>query len=110
MVMSTGHHDLGGNVTVKRATFTGNSATDIVAAVTGKRIRVLSVTVSLSGAGTITFFSNSTAVGALVLKAADPTVVMGCNPDGWFQTAAGEKFAATPSANTMTGFIHYIEI
>lgn len=110
MAMSTGHQDLGANIQVKRAKFTGTGSTDIVAAVTGKSIRVLSVTVSLSGAGNIVFYSASTDIGTLVLKAADPTVVLGWNPDGWFQTVAGEKFAATPSANTMTGFIQYIEV
>lgn len=110
MVMSTGHHDLGGNVVVKRAKFSGTGATNIVAAVTGKRIRVLSITVSLSGAGNIVFYSHETEVGTLVLKTADPTFTTGWNPDGVFQTAAGEKFAATPSAGTMTGFIQYIEV
>lgn len=110
MVMSTGHHDLGAGIIVKRATFAATGATDIVAAVTGKRIRVIAMAVSLSGAGTIVFKSASTDIGSIVAKAADPTTVLQWNPDGWFQTAASEKFAVTPSANTATGFILYIEV
>lgn len=107
--MVIGHHDLSSAV-VKRATFSSAAAADIVAAVTGKRIRVTSVVCSNSAAGNIAFKSASTDIGTLVAKTADPTIVLPWNPDGWFQTVVSEKFAMTPTGGTATGFITYIEV
>lgn len=109
MTTETGFGDLGPHVP-KRATFSGSGATDIVAAVSGKAIRVISMVVSNSIAGTLAFKSASTDIGSIVCKTADPTVVLPRNSDGWLQTVVGEKLAVTPSAGTCTGFITYIEL
>lgn len=94
----------------KRAKFAATGATDIVAAVTGRAIRVTSMVVSNSEAGTLAFKSGSTDIGAIVCKTADGTVVLNTNHDGWLETAVGAKLAVTPSAGTATGFINYIEM
>lgn len=94
----------------KRVTFAATGATDLVAAVTGRKIRVTALVVSNNQAGNVVFQSASTNIGTIVAKTADPTTVLPDNPNGWMETASGEKLAVTPSAGTATGFLVYIEM
>lgn len=64
---------------------------EIVAAVAGKKIRVLGFFLVAAGAVTARFESGAggTALtGQMTLAAGDPFVATGYNPLGWFETAA----------------------
>jgi hypothetical protein len=65
----------------------------LVAAVAGKKIRVLGFFLVAAGAVTARFESDAdgTALsGQMTLAAGDPFVASGYNPLGWFETVAGE--------------------
>lgn len=83
---------------------------EIVAAVTGMRIRVLSVIGLAGGTATeLTFKSGSTAISLLFSNAANGGEILPHNPHGWFQTAAGEALNVTTGAGSTTGIqINYI--
>ena len=83
------------------------STTDssLVAAVTGKKIRVHAVFTNNSGTvGTLLFESGTaTAITPTMDVAADGGgAVMPFNPVGWFETAAGEALTATTAAGAGT--------
>ncbi len=63
----------------------------LVAAVSGKRIRVLSLFLVASGAVTVAFESGAsgTALTGDMNVGANGNVTMPFNPEGWFQTVAG---------------------
>ena len=62
----------------------------LVAAVTGKKIRVLSLFLVASGAVTVAFESglSGTALTGQMSVGANGNIVMPFNPEGWFETAA----------------------
>ena len=65
----------------------------IIAAVAGKKIRVLGFFLVAAGAVTARFESDTggTALtGQMTLAAGDPFVSSGFSPIGWFETVAGE--------------------
>jgi hypothetical protein len=79
---------------VKRAFVNASSSGDnelVAAPAAGTKIRVLSV-VAVAGvsANTLTFRSATTAVSAGFPFAANGGMALSENPNGWFQTAAGE--------------------
>lgn len=80
--------------TIKRAIISGSSSGDntLVTAVTGKRIRVLSLFLVTSGAVTVRFESaaGGTALTGQMAIAANGSLVLPHNEKGWFQTAAAE--------------------
>ncbi len=81
---------------------------EVVAAVAGYKIRVLSMAMSPGATATaITFNSKpvgaGTAISALFTNAANTTQVLGPNPHGWFETNAGEGLSATTGAGSTTG-------
>lgn len=86
------------------ATASGTASTDIVAAVTGRKIRVLSVIMSQASATSLKFQSNATTdlTGAFTTVAANLNVQLPYNPFGWFQTAAGEKLNYVPATAVAT--------
>lgn len=83
---------------------------EIVAAVTGMRIRVLSVIGLAGGTATeLTFKSGSTAISLLFSNAANGGEILPNNVHGWFQSAAGEALNVTTGAGSSTGIqINYI--
>jgi len=95
----------------KFAAISGNTdGFTAVAAVTGKRIRVIAISLSASGAGTITLKSNTTVLGTIVYKTADPTYVAKAD-EGLVQTAAGEGLKiGNASTLTVSGYVTYVEI
>lgn len=109
MATNTGYQTLSDRI-VKRAVVSGTGDIDVVAAVTGHRIRVLSLFVSASGAGAVTFKSATTSLGAATFKAADATFVLPDAANGWFDTTQGEKFTVSAGALTVTGALTYVEI
>lgn len=76
----------------------------LVAAVTGKKIRVCSVVINQGDTtpSTVTFQSDDTAIYPALKAAANGGFVMGDNPRGWFETASGEALKATTGAGSAT--------
>jgi hypothetical protein len=81
---------------------------EIVAAVTGRRIRVLAV-VLLCGATatTITFNSKGSGAGTAITfqfqNAANSGAVLGDNEKGWFETSLSEALTVTTGTGSTTG-------
>jgi len=103
-----------GSGSIKYATFTGtNGNVTLVAAVTGKKIRVISLCISLTGNGTLAIQSGAggTALtGTMPLLGSTPLVLQE-NPSGWFETAASTLLNASVATSTATnGHLSYIEI
>ena len=87
--------------------------TTIVAAVTGKRIRVHSVVLVGGGSVTARFESGAggTALTGQMTLATGSVVEMGWNPAGWFETADGALLNLELSgATTVDGCIVYSEV
>lgn len=87
------------------------SATDssLVAAVAGKKIRVLAVVINQGDTtpSSVTFNSKSggagTAIYPALKAAANGGFVIPENPGGWFETNAGEGLSVTTGAGSTTG-------
>jgi hypothetical protein len=95
---------------VKRAFASGGTVADhpLVAAVTGKKIRVLAVVMTTVDGLGVTFKSASTAISAKVN--ATGAVFPYC-AHGWFQTVAGEALNFALDAAETTGVhILYVEV
>lgn len=88
------------------------AAGEIVAAVAGHRIRVLSVIALAGGTETdLTFKSASTAISLLFANASNGGEVLPHNAHGWFQTAPGEALNVTTGAGSTTGIqVNYLLI
>jgi hypothetical protein len=84
--------------------------TQLVAAVTGKKIRVTAVTVICAGAQTITFKSAATALGGAYSFAANGGMDVDRTPPNWFlETSAGEALNYTTTQAVQTsGSINYV--
>ncbi len=111
MASTTGFANLSSK-TPKRTDVNSSSASiDQIAAVTGKSIRVIAGVIHASGAGALVFNSASTAKGRYTFSAELLTLTLPYNPDGWFETVAGEKFNIDNAATlALTGFLTYVEI
>lgn len=115
--MQAGLKDLGPQL-VKYANFSGTGTTSIVAAVTDRKISVISFMVTGTANATMTFKSATTAItGAMNLgitgSMGDDTIsplVGQWNPDGHFETTSGQALQITASAGTAAGYVSYIEI
>lgn len=88
----------------------------VVAAVSGKRIRVIAVCcVAAAVATNITFNSKpggaGAAISALFANGANGGFVLSFNPVGWFQTVSGEGLSVTTGAGSTTGIqVTYVEV
>lgn len=93
------HH----NVKRAFANATSSGDTELVPAPgTGIKIRVLSVAaVAGVSANAVTFRSAATAISAGFPFAANGGMVLNENPNGWFQTAAGEALNVNLSGATL---------
>jgi hypothetical protein len=82
---------------------------DLVAAVTGKKIRVLSYVLNAAGgANTITFKSASTAISGAMDVGDNVSLVADC-ASGLFETAKGEALNLTQSGATLVaGHLTYV--
>ncbi len=95
----------------------GNETFDVVTAVSGKRIRVLSYVLSVVGAQAVQFQSKGS--GALVelsgngiqaIASVNNTFAAAHNSAGWFETVAGEKLQIKSSASgAIGGHLSYVE-
>jgi hypothetical protein len=83
----------------------------VVAAVTGKKIRVVAVAANHGDttASSVTFNTKpsgaGTAISPALKGAANGLLAFGFNPGGWFQTNAGEGLTVTTGAGSTTGFL-----
>lgn len=95
------------------AASTGGNNT-LVAAVTAKKIRVLSaVLVASGGANTVRFESaaDGTALSGLIDLGADGQLILPLNGFGWLETVAGELLNLELSAATLVaGVLVYQEV
>lgn len=85
----------------------------IVAAVTGKKIRVLSLFYMVSGVTTVRFESGAsgTALTGQLEHIAQTGIVLPFNEDGWFETAAGSLLNMELSgAVSVDGALSYVEV
>ena len=85
----------------------------IVAAVTGKKIRVLSLFYLASGTVTVRFESGAggTALTGQMQHTAQTGAVLGYNEEGWFETTSGALLNMELSgATSVDGSLSYIEI
>jgi len=89
------------------------ATTELVAAVAGKRIRVVGVVAVANVSGTVTFKSSTTAIsgdipvaakGGVVMPLADVRSAPYC---GWMDTAAGEALNVTTVTCTLDGVLVY---
>ncbi|RJR06926.1 hypothetical protein C4588_07255 [Candidatus Parcubacteria bacterium] len=97
----------------KRAAFTAATGADrtIVAAVTDKKIRVLSIVGGNGTAGTVTFKSTSGSLsGAIPIPGNGLLVLIPSDPVGYLETPESEALLVNASAGSFNGFINYIEI
>lgn len=94
------------------------SSTDstLVAAVAGKRLRVLAMVAVCGATSTdLTFTSKpagaGTAISPLFANAANGGEVLPFNGAGWFETESGEGLSVTTGAGSATGIlVTYIEV
>lgn len=101
---------------IKRAIIDGATSGDntLVAAVTGKKIRVLALFAIMTGTA-VTIRFESGAGGTALTGQMQPTqgggFVLSYNPVGWFETAAGELLNMELSgAQSVDGVLTYVEV
>lgn len=100
---------------VKYASISGSGTIAIVAAIAAtsdmpaKKINVISYVLGGSETSTAIFKSGTTALSGAIPVTATGTVVGPWNPDGWFETAAGEALNVTIASGNGVGHISYIE-
>lgn len=85
----------------------------IVAAVTGKKLRVLSLVLLSTAKQTVAFESGAsgTALTGDMEIAANAPLVLPFNPEGWFETAAGVLLnLELGGANAVAGSLSYVEV
>ena len=98
------------------ATVNSNDDTDaeIVAAVTGRKIRVLAMHLSAASAVDVVFedaAGGADLTGTLNLTATDLNMTFPYNPFGWFETTAGNALSRDLSgAVAVTTFLVYVKI
>lgn len=93
------------------ASASGNNT--IVAAVTGKKLRVISLFYLAAGTVTCTFQSGAggTAITGPLPHTAQTGAVLNYNEDGWFETAAGSLLNLNLNAAiAVAGALSYIEV
>lgn len=101
------------NHPIKFAIIDGASTDNtVVAAVVGKKIRVLAYVLVVTGAATARWESGAggTALSGQMSLAANGGVSAPFNPAGWFETAAGSLLNLELSANGADGHVVYQEI
>ncbi|MEK6236457.1 MAG: hypothetical protein N2C14_17250 [Planctomycetales bacterium] len=99
---------------VQRAKFTvtGSGDQQVLAAVAGKKLRVLASRELVDAATTVTWKSDSTALTGAMPYPTEGGAVQPMTPHGWLETVAGEalKVALGTTTSTLTGNLVYLEI
>jgi hypothetical protein len=109
------YDEAGVQLTVKRAVIAAASSGDntLVAAVTGKKIRVVQAVLLAAGAVTVRFESGAggTALTGAMSNADTTGIVLPLSPAGWFETAAGALLNLELSAGvSVAGVLAYVEV
>ena len=87
------------------------ATTEIVAAVTGSRIRILAAVFTGVGSSiTVALKSASTQLTGEIAGATSINVILPFNPAGWVQTEAGEAFQITSTNGAINGCVVYDEV
>jgi hypothetical protein len=97
------------NLVVKRAKVDAAASADLIAAVTGKKIRVLALAANYASSTTLKLQSGGSTglTGAMT----GTSFVWPWNPAGWVQTASGEKLNAVMGSSVqLSGTIVYVEV
>lgn len=84
-----------------------------IAAVSGKKIRILALCLMSYSAGsapTITFLSATTQLSGEIDQSQAISIILPYNPAGWMETAEGEAFNITSTNGAVNGMIVYEEI
>lgn len=111
--------EAGGLISVKRALANVSaSQTDssIIAAVSGKKIRVLAVVMVAGGTATNATFNtkpsgSGTAISPLFANGANGGAVLPFNRAGWFETGTNEGLTVTTGSGSATGIlVIYVEV
>lgn len=115
MSNNTGFADMGPRQPKRAGINSSAAAVDVVSAVSGKKIRITGMCIQVSAAGTVTFASDGsgdpTELGRWTAVAGELLMETGYNPDGWFETVAGEAFQLGNAGElTLSGFVTYIEV
>lgn len=100
------------NIPVKNKSIDVSSmgSNEVLAAVTGRQINVLSLAIISKLSNDIKFLSAASQIGATMPLGANGGFVLPYNPYGWFNTAEGEALNINLSVATATGvMITYIE-
>lgn len=104
-------YEASGPVYKKPISAVSGSAQQLVAAVTGKRIRLLSFAGGISVDGSLQFLDDAgtpnALTGAMPMKAAAPETVLGYQPSGWGDTAVGQALVVTTSGGSISGVLAY---
>ncbi len=109
-------HDASANTSpiIKRAKIDLSASGDLVAAVTGKKIRVLSLSLRLATAQTLKFQSGGSTDLTGVMTTAPATgaaLDWPFNVGGWIETVAGEKLNLVEGSSVQaSGCLSYIEV
>lgn len=87
------------------------ATTEVVAAVTGKRIRVVSYAVTANtGAGTFVWKSATTAISGVMTIAQNAAVVFPAGVTPILQTTAGEALQITTVTCGIVGHLSYVTV
>lgn len=93
------------NVVISKAT---SGSGELVAAVTGKRIRVHGYVYETTTAVTVTFLTAATGLTGAMPGGSNTVVASGWNPDGWFETAVSEALNISLGGNVqVSGHLYY---
>lgn len=109
--MGVNRNTLRGDIAAGYAKVNVNASTTdgaVVAAVAGKKIRVLALAARAGGTATTSTFNTKptgggTAISATFANAVNDGIVLPHNPYGWFQTNSGEGLSVTTGAGSATG-------
>jgi len=112
--------DGAGNVlTVKSAVANitaSQTDSSVITGVPAKKLRVLALSTQDGGTATTIVFSTkpagaSTPISPTYAQAVNAGVTLPFNPQGWFQTAAGDALVVTTGAGSTTGIlVTYVEV
>ena len=91
---------------------TSAGSLEAIAAVAGKKIRILALCIfsySAGSAPSITFLSATTQLSGEIDSSQAISIVLPYNPAGWMETAEGEAFKITSAHGAVNGMLVYEE-
>lgn len=94
-----------------RLNATSDGDNTVIAAVTGKKLRILSINAAAVGAGIVSFKSGASTTLFTYSYSAQGQTFFHCSPYWICETAAGEAFVVnTQASQDLLGAISYVEI